>query len=50
MHIMDLIQWVRTYSVVPMLAVFLLIVIAAYWPRQKARIERNGLIPLQDDR
>jgi len=50
MHIIELIQWVRTYSTVPMLAVFLLILIAAYRPRQKARIERNGLIPLQDDR
>jgi cbb3-type cytochrome oxidase subunit 3 len=50
MHIMELIQWVRTYSTVPMLAMFLLIVIAAYWPREKARIECHGLIPLQDDR
>jgi len=47
---MELVLWLRNHSGVPMLIVFLLILVSTYAPRRKARIERNALIPLRDDR
>ncbi len=42
--------WLRLHSVIFMLAVFSLIVITTYWPGRRKEIERNAMIPLQDDR
>jgi cbb3-type cytochrome oxidase subunit 3 len=50
MSLMDLIVWLMRYSVVGVGLVFALILITTYWPGRKARIERNGCIPLEDDR
>jgi cbb3-type cytochrome oxidase subunit 3 len=50
MSIMDLIVWAMRYSIVAVGIVFALILITTYWPGRKARIERNGFIPLEDDR
>lgn len=38
------------YWIVPVTGVFLLIAITTYWPGRRAAIERNGRIPLDDDR
>lgn len=50
MSMMDLIVWMMRYSIVPVVLVFIVILLTTYWPGRKARVERNGLIPLQDDR
>ncbi len=42
--------WLRLHSVIGMTAVFALIVIVTYWPGRKDTIEREGMIPLNDDR
>jgi cbb3-type cytochrome oxidase subunit 3 len=47
---MELIMWLQHHWVVPVTIVFLLIVLTTYWPGRKARIERHGRIPLDDDR
>ena len=46
----EIILWLRIHSVLAMSAVFLLLVIVTYWPGRRASIERNGMIPLNDDR
>lgn len=50
MTLMGLIVWLMRYSVVGVGLVFLMILLTTYWPGRKARIERNGCIPLDDDR
>jgi hypothetical protein len=50
MSVMDLIVWLMRYSIVGVGLVFSLILITTYWPGRKSRIERNGFIPLEDDR
>ena len=47
---MWLIQWLRDYSIVFMFATFVMLVALTFWPGRKARFERDGHIPLQDDR
>jgi cbb3-type cytochrome oxidase subunit 3 len=47
---MWLIQWLRDYSIVLMIATFVMLVALTFWPGRKARFERDGHIPLQDDR
>jgi cbb3-type cytochrome oxidase subunit 3 len=47
---MKTLAWIEHYSVVVMMAVFLLIFAAAYWPGRKKDIERHGRIPFEDDR
>jgi cbb3-type cytochrome oxidase subunit 3 len=37
-------------SIILMLVVFLLILATTYWPGRKPGIERDGRIPLEDDR
>jgi cbb3-type cytochrome oxidase subunit 3 len=50
MHAVGVIAlWLQLHSVLAMIVVFLLLVIATYWPGRRAEIERNGMIPLQDD-
>jgi cbb3-type cytochrome oxidase subunit 3 len=44
------IQWLGQYSVVPVTAVFVLMVVATYWPGRRREMERNARIPLDDDR
>jgi cbb3-type cytochrome oxidase subunit 3 len=50
MSLMGLIVWMMRYSVVGVGLVFIMIMLTTYWPGRKARIERNGCIPLEDDR
>jgi cbb3-type cytochrome oxidase subunit 3 len=45
-----LIMWVQHNWIVPVFTVFVLIVLTTYWPGRKSSIERNGRIPLDDDR
>jgi cbb3-type cytochrome oxidase subunit 3 len=46
---MSVLQWLGHYSVVPMTIVFVLIVVATYWPGRKATLEQQGRIPFKDD-
>jgi cbb3-type cytochrome oxidase subunit 3 len=50
MEIMPILQWIQHHSVVMMFGVFLLIVAATFWPGRKSELERDGRIPLEDDR
>ena len=50
MSVMDVIVWMMRYSIVAVGLVFVLIVLTTYWPGRKARVERNSMIPLEDDR
>jgi cbb3-type cytochrome oxidase subunit 3 len=47
---MRVVQFLRDYSVVFMFATFVMILLLTFWPGRKARFERDGQIPLQDDR
>jgi cbb3-type cytochrome oxidase subunit 3 len=49
-EILDLVLWLRNHSVVPMLLVFLLIVISAYAPAARRKMQQHAEIPLRDDR
>ena len=46
---MSMIQWLGHYSVVLMTVMFLVIVVATYWPGRKSKIEQQGRIPFEDD-
>jgi len=50
MSLMGLIVWLMRYSIVGVGLVFLMILLTTFWPGRKARIERHGCIPLEDDR
>jgi cbb3-type cytochrome oxidase subunit 3 len=41
--------WLRLHSILWMMAVFVLIVVSAYWPGRRGAMERYGMIPLRDD-
>jgi cbb3-type cytochrome oxidase subunit 3 len=45
-----LVTWLQNNWIVPLFAVFVLIVLTTYWPGRKSLIERHGRIPLDDDR
>ena len=47
---LNLIMLVQHNWIIPVLAVFLLILLTTYWPGRKSQIERHGRIPLEDDR
>jgi cbb3-type cytochrome oxidase subunit 3 len=47
---MQIIQFLRDYSIVVMFVTFVLILVLTFWPGRKPRFERDGQIPLQDDR
>jgi cbb3-type cytochrome oxidase subunit 3 len=50
MGIVHFLMWLQHNSILLMFTVFVLIVLATYWPGRKASIERNARIPLDDDR
>jgi cbb3-type cytochrome oxidase subunit 3 len=50
MDVMPVVMWLQHHSIVPIFIVFVLIVLTTYWPGRKSSIERNGRIPLDDDR
>jgi hypothetical protein len=47
---MSLIMLVQHNWIIPVFAVFVLILLTTYWPGRKSQIERHGRIPLEDDR
>ena len=47
---MWIIQWLRDYSIVFMLVTFVVSLVLTFWPSRRGRFERDGNIPLQDDR
>ena len=47
---MWLFQWLRDYSIVLMVFTFVTMMVLTFWPARKERFERDGNIPLQDDR
>ena len=47
---MRVIQFLRDYSVIFMFATFILTLALTFWPGRKSRFDRDGQIPLQDDR
>jgi cbb3-type cytochrome oxidase subunit 3 len=42
-------QWLEHYLVVILAVLFVGIVATTYWPGRKAKIEKQGRIPLEDD-
>ncbi len=50
MNVMPILMWLEHNSIVLVFTVFVLIVLTTYWPGRKSAIERNGRIPLDDDR
>lgn len=44
------IAWLQLHAIMGMLIVFSMIVVTTYWPGRRASLERNGSIPLLDDR
>ena len=49
MEIMELYSHLATAVLVALVFLFAGIVAWAYWPRHKARFEKDGQIPLRDD-
>jgi cbb3-type cytochrome oxidase subunit 3 len=47
---MRIIQFLRDYSIVFMFGTFVVTLALTLWPGRKQRFERDGQIPLQDDR
>ena len=45
-----LIIWLQHHWIVPVFAVFVLILVTTYWPGRKSQMERYARIPLEDDR
>jgi cbb3-type cytochrome oxidase subunit 3 len=43
-------QWLRDYSIVLMLFTFSMLIVLTFWPGRRKRFDRDGQIPLQDDR
>ena len=50
MSLMGIIVFLMRYSIVGVGLVFIMILLTTYWPGRKAHVERNGFIPLEDDR
>lgn len=46
---LDLIHWLQAHAILPVMAVFLVLLGWTYWPSHKAAIEAHGQIPLDDD-
>jgi cbb3-type cytochrome oxidase subunit 3 len=46
---MTIFQWLEHYLVVVLTVVFVGIVVSTFWPTRKAKIERQGRIPFEDD-
>ena len=47
---MTLLAWLQHNWIAPLFIVFVLILLATFWPGRKSQIERHGRIPLEDDR
>ena len=47
---MRIIQFLRDYSIVFMLATFVMLLVTTFWPGRQRGFERDSQIPLQDDR
>jgi cbb3-type cytochrome oxidase subunit 3 len=47
---MWIIQFLRDYSIVFMMGTFVVLMALTFWPGRRSRFERDGQIPLQDDR
>jgi cbb3-type cytochrome oxidase subunit 3 len=45
----DCVLFLEHNSIVAVMLVFSLIVLWAYWPSNKSKIEANGLIPFNED-
>jgi cbb3-type cytochrome oxidase subunit 3 len=43
-----IVLWLRYHAIIFMIVVFALIAISAYWPGQRALMERHATIPLHD--
>jgi hypothetical protein len=50
MDVMPILMWLERNSILLVFTVFVLIVLTTYWPGRKSTLERNGRIPLDDDR
>jgi cbb3-type cytochrome oxidase subunit 3 len=50
MDVMTIVMWLEHHSILLIFTVFVLIVLTTYWPGRRSSIERNGRIPLDDDR
>jgi cbb3-type cytochrome oxidase subunit 3 len=50
MELMPVVIWLQQHSILLVFTVFVLIVLTTYWPGRKSGMERNGRIPLDDDR
>ncbi|HEY0438188.1 MAG TPA: hypothetical protein VGC92_16220 [Phenylobacterium sp.] len=50
MELIGFIHWMQQHMILLMMAIFVVIATAVYWPGRRARIERNGLIPFLEDR
>ncbi len=48
--LLDIVLWMQGKTLLPVLAMFLLLLASLYWPGRKAKVERNAMIPLDDDR
>jgi FtsZ-interacting cell division protein ZipA len=47
---MWMVQWLRDYSIVPMVITFVGLLVLTFWPSRRERFRRDGDIPLRDDR
>lgn len=50
MHFMHALLWLEQRWIVPVVAVFVLLLATTYWPGRRQSVERHGSIPLDDDR
>jgi len=48
--ILTIIVWLQQNFIVPVLLVFLLMVVATYWPSRRQAMEQSARIPLDADR
>ena len=46
----DTLHALQGYLLLAAVVIFAMLFVAVYWPRNKSRIERHALIPLNDDR
>jgi cbb3-type cytochrome oxidase subunit 3 len=46
---LEIVQWLHSHMIILMMAIFVVIAVAAYWPGSRSRFEESGRIPLRDD-
>lgn len=49
-NLTSVIVWMQQNFLIPVIAVFVLIVVATYWPGRRATMERCAQIPFDADR